>query len=260
MNGVIVNRMGGLGNQLFQYAAARAVAFHYPNCLVYIEPERDNTHNHHGYDYASILMKDAIVCLSVDATLLEFHQQSAFAPWEPEKISPPVKLCGYFQYYPALRHILPTLINELCDALLPYQMKTLPIDSTKSVFMHIRRGDYLRIPHLHNIQTKDYYENAFWQWLQTYQDDDFHLFMISDDPQWCREQNWSFYYTLYDNPDEMETLAFMSQCKAGAIIANSSFSYWGAMLTGSKHVFYPEKWFEGKCYELFPSNWVCVNG
>jgi hypothetical protein len=84
--------------------------------------------------------------------------------------------------------------------------------------------------------------------------------VVSDDPVWCRQQDWSFHYTLYDNPDELETLAFLSQCRAGAILGNSSFSYWGAMLSGTRYVFYPEKWFEGRSYDLFPPHWVCVKG
>lgn len=253
---VSVNRMGGLGNQLFQYAAARAVVFHHPQSIVAVEEERDNSHNHKQYDYAQIFMKDALRLR--DSSLVEFHQPSSFAPWYPQMIPPPVKLCGYFQYYPAIAPILNDLVTQFQEALQPYCKPN--VCQENSVFMHIRRGDYLNIPHYHYIQSKEYYEEAFRQWKQQYGNNEFQLFIVSDDPIWCRNQSWSFPHHVYENDDELETLAFMSQCRAGAIIANSSFSYWGALLSETKYVFYPKQWIAETVYHLFPPQWKCVCG
>jgi hypothetical protein len=258
---ILVNRMGGLGNQLFQYAAARAVAFHHPHTQIYVETETENSHNHKKYEYASLFMKQAILLPSpslLPPTLNEFHQKSSFFPWSPETISPPVRLYGYFQYYPAIQPIIPNLVKEWKQALQPFLDTTL--SEEKTVFLHVRRGDYLCLPHYHYVQTKTYYENAFQQWKTTYPSDDYQLFLVSEDWEWCRQQDWSFPYQLYEDADEIKTLAFMSQCKAGAIIGNSSFSYWGALLSESPHVFYPEKWIAETVHDLFPSNWCCVTG
>ena len=257
-NYVVVNRMGGLGNQLFQYAAARAVAHYHPNIQIYVEEEKENTHNHKKYDYALIFMKDATVISADFPCPTQFHQSSSFVPWHPETINPPVKLYGYFQYFPALQPILFDIVWDYKKALYPFLAQFVNPDT--SLFIHVRRGDYLRLPHYHYIQTKTYYENAFQQWRKHYMGDDFHVFLMSDDPQWCREQSWSFPYTLYENDDEVQTLALMSQCEAGAIISNSSFSYWGAMLSQSPHVFYPERWIAETVHDLFPSHWCCVRG
>jgi hypothetical protein len=256
---IVVNRMGGLGNQLFQYAAARAVAHHHPG-QIYVEQETENSHNHKQYDYARIFMKHAVVVGTAPSCPHAFHQGSSFAPWQPENIHPPVKLNGYFQYLPPIQPILSDLVLEYKDALGPFCRDVVHPDT--SLFIHVRRGDYLKLPHYHYIQTKTYYENAFKKWREQYKggDDDFHVFLMSDDPEWCRDQPWSFPYTLYENDDEVQTLALMSQCRAGAIISNSSFSYWGAMLSGSAHVFYPERWIAETVHDLFPSHWCCVKG
>jgi hypothetical protein len=254
---VIVNRMGGLGNQLFQYAAARAVARHHPEAQIYIGNETENSHNHKCYDYANLFMKYAVLEEGISCGD-EFRQSGPFTPWHPETLSPPIKLCGYFQYFPAIEKVLPDLIVEFKGALQNFIPEF--VDPKKSVFIHVRRGDYLRLPGYHYIQTQAYYENAFREWLKRYQGDDFNVFMVSDDPQWCRDQPWSFPRILYENDDEIATLALMSQCQAGAIIANSSFSYWGAILTESPNVFYPKNWINETVHDLFPSEWVCVSG
>lgn len=257
---VLVNRMGGLGNQLFQYAAARAVAHHHPGIQIYVEEERDNIHNKDGRDYARIFMKHAIVAaMETPFAANEFHQGNSFVPWYPKDIPVPIKLCGYFQYLPAIEPILPELLEEFRMALEPFCFPS--IDPEKCVFIHVRRGDYLNLPQYHYIQTRAYYENAFKKWREQYKgDDDFHVFLISNDADWCLSQKWSFPFILYNNPDEIRTLALMSQCGAGAIIGNSSFSYWGALLSKSPLVFYPERWIAEKIYNLFPSQWVCVSG
>ena len=246
-----------MANQLFQYAAARALVYHHPETQIYVEEEKDNPHNVKRYDYAKIFMKHAIVVKEMSCPF-EFHQDSSFVPWYPETLHPSLKLCGYFQYLPAIVPILPDLVREFQQALYPF----LPcsIDPFSSMFIHIRRGDYLQLPHYHFIQTPMYYEKAFQEWRKRYVGNDFTVFMMSDDPDWCREQPWSFPYKLYENDDEIKTLALMSQCQAGAIIANSSFSYWGAMLSQSPHVFYPRDWIAETVHDLFPSHWSCVNG
>lgn len=260
---IVANRMGGLGNQLFQYAAAKAVAHYHPNSLIIMEPERDNPHNRLGYNYANILIgqeDDTHHPLDLDDTPLPaFKQGSAFMPWHPQHVCPPIQLHGYFQYLPAIQPILDGLIGELVDALGPFRSRHEDVDEEKTVFMHVRRGDYLRLPDFHYIQPTTYYEKAFNMWKQIYPyHDDYKLYILSDDPEWCSAQPWTFQYTIYNSKDELETIALMSKCKAGAIIGNSTFSYWGALLSKTDKVFYPRQWIGEPIYGLFPTEWVCV--
>ena len=250
---VFMNRMGGLGNQLFQYAAAKSIAYHHPNTQIYMDVERYNCHNHLGYDYASIFMKDAIIRHDIKCRN-EFNETFSFAPWHPKNFTIPIKLFGYFQYLPAIQSILDMVVKEYEEGLKPFC--TFSFDPHKTVFIHVRRGDYVEILGESNLLSKSYYEKAFEQWRQHYKGTDFHVFIVSDDHEWCRNQEWTFPYTLYESQDEIQTLALMSQCKAGAIIANSTFSFWGAMISQSPLVFYPKRWTgEDYCHRLCPSHW-----
>jgi hypothetical protein len=50
----------------------------------------------------------------------------------------------------------------------------------------------------------------------------------------------------------------MAACKDGAILANSTFSWWAAMVSGTQNVVYPSRWINQQIYSLFPSHWVSV--
>jgi len=257
---IFVNRMGGLGNQLFQYAAARAVAELNTNSQILIQHEKYNPHNENNQNYADIFMKDAIQVAEItDKTrnYFIFEQGGSFIPWNPLHIAVPVKLSGYFQYLPAIEKVLPSLIKDFLSSLEKYR-KCFTVDPDNSVFVHIRRGDYLNLPDYHYSQQKEYYDKVFIYWKEKYGRDDFTIYMVSDDIEWCRQQQWSFPCVFYDHKDELYVLALMSLCKAGAIMANSTFSYWGAMLSGTDNVFYPDRWIGEKIHNLFPSEWRCM--
>ena len=64
--------------------------------------------------------------------------------------------------------------------------------------------------------------------------------------------------SFYENENELETLAEMGRCGGGAIIANSTFSWWGAMLSKSKVVYYPSRWIGCPVYDLFPKEWIRI--
>lgn len=254
-NFVFMNRMGGLGNQLFQYAAARSVASYYPNTQIYMDIEKHNCHNHLAHDYACIFMKDVIIKPNITCSN-EYHETYSFAPWHPKNFKLPIKLFGYFQYLPAIEPVIKDLVTEFQKALKPFCLYTFNPQTT--VFIHVRRGDYLQVLDNKNILTKSYYEKAFSEWRKRFIGNDFKIFLISDDLEWCRHQLWTFPYELYESQDEIQTLALMSNCRAGAIIANSTFSYWGATLSQSSLVFYPRTWTGEDDHCICPSHWYAL--
>ena len=109
-------------------------------------------------------------------------------------------------------------------------------------FIHVRRGDYLSLQYFHIVLSIDYYKRA----IKHFDKDDVFL-IFSDDIDWCKE-NFDFieHKEFVKSIDYIE-LFLMTKCD-GAIVANSSFSWWGAYLMNpnniyNKKIICPEYWF-----------------
>ena len=133
-----------------------------------------------------------------------------------------------------------------------------------SVFIHVRRGDYLKTDFV-DLSKTTYYQNAI-QFIEnnTEENENFHLYIISDDPEYCKLhfQFLSNYPTTYIKGNkDFEDLYLMSQCKY-AIIDNSTFSWWGAYLSNAKIIcapFYRLKSKQDRPYNiLYPNNWNII--
>jgi hypothetical protein len=142
-----------------------------------------------------------------------------------------------------------------------------------SIFLHVRRGDYLNQPQYHPVCSLEYYQKA----LQEFPED-VSVFVFSDDLDWCREHFTDDRFLIPDenplynhlsdtndgrvrSPIPYYDLCMMSLC-SGAIIANSSMSWWGAWLQNGKgKVIAPKQWF-GSAYadynmsDLIPEGWT----
>lgn len=109
--------------------------------------------------------------------------------------------------------------------------------------IHVRRGDYVDLAYYHQIKM-DYYEASMLKINQQTGITNFIIF--SDDIEWCKENftNKSYTYVFIEGNSDWDDLMFMS-CFSHQIIANSSFSWWGAFLNKNpnKIVIFPEKWF-----------------
>jgi len=247
---------GGLGNQLFQYAAALALQ-HTRDIAIIKAPFA-----HSGRDYRSSLYYrvrsvdsiprgSPIICLE------------SFPAWKPEDYQlDNVVLQGYFQYLPAIEAVLPSLREDLLSFLAPnrdaMRAKYGILNLSSFGFLHVRRGDYLTAPpNLHWIMGQEYYRDA----LQKF-NPKLRWIVLSDDVTWCKGQELftgSPQIQIVNEPDELDGLALMSLCHGGAILGNSTYSWWGAMLgaeLAASPVVYPSKWFSHEKPELFPSRWI----
>jgi hypothetical protein len=130
------------------------------------------------------------------------------------------------------------------------------------IALHIRRGDFLinSLNH-HNLSLK-YYENA----LKEFPDDQ-NVVIFSDDPKWCKEQPLfsGDRFLVSESDNSYVDLCLMSMC-SHFIIANSTFSWWGAWLSRVKDkvVVYPSKWFgpnnaDKLTKDLFPEEWRMID-
>lgn len=133
-----------------------------------------------------------------------------------------------------------------------------------SVSVHIRRGDYLSAHYVNGfagICTVEYYEDAVKIIKEKYSDAKFYVF--TDDPQWVNknikiENAQNVQYNT--GKDSWQDMYLMSQCKHN-IIANSSFSWWGAWLNNNpdKIVIAPKTWWNGFLKDdVVPENWIRI--
>jgi hypothetical protein len=108
--------------------------------------------------------------------------------------------------------------------------------------VHVRRGDYTRLPEYADLAATDYYERA----IARFPAETTFLF-VSDDIPWCQRRFRDPRFVFVQGQSDIEDLFLMSLC-GGHIIANSSFSWWGAWLDRrpQKTVIAPTRWFAGK--------------
>ena len=236
-----LGRMGRLANQMFQYASLKGIA------------------RHHGYDYMIAYHPDAVddgignmlrteLFDSFDLkvrtgiwranTLAErqFHfDQELF-----DKCPDNVVLQGYFQTEKYFKHIEDEIRQDFTfkDAILN-PCKEMMESVENPVALHVRRTDYVTNSANHPPCTLDYYKEAL-----SHFDEDRTVVIFSDDPEWCKEQSLfeSDRFLVAEGNINYTDMCLMSLCKAH-IIANSSFSWWGAWLAKSEKVIAPSKWF-----------------
>lgn len=137
------------------------------------------------------------------------------------------------------------------------------IEKTDSVSIHVRRGDYANIKatrDFHGLLGTEYYKNAINNITKKVKSP--HFFIFSDEPAWCKKNLKPQFPTTYisGNKAGFEDLRLMQNCKHN-IIANSSFSWWGAWLNQNpdKMVIAPKKWFRDPSMdaaEIVPKNWI----
>lgn len=261
----IIVFQGGLGNQLFQYAFYRFMEQNgYKDSLRYIFV--GNAHNGMEVDkYFETTLRPAGKlwnCLWWLSDKLLKRGYKVFTSYENDA-DPMVKLfvVGYWQNRRYLVsdfvHFAPLQIDARNHDVLEQ------IARCDSVSLHVRRGDYT-LPYYHriygNICTLEYYQKAINTVCQ--QIPKARFFVFSDDIDWVRNNlplEQAIYVEWNSGEKSVLDMFLMSHCKAN-IIANSSFSYWGAYLNVNENplVVYPRKWFNSvfTAPDIFPERWV----
>jgi hypothetical protein len=224
---------GRLGNQLWQIASTIGIAT--KNVHDYVFPEWkyqryfDNKLPTGGLDYQAT-----------------YYEGSSNPYYRDIKLLPSVDydLDGYFQSYKYFEH---------CKGTVLYYLNSFPRLKSDGVAVHVRRGDYVRLQKTHPLQTVGYYSDA----MDAFSGEHFTIF--SDDIAWCKE-NLKGYNVRYFVSSSDDVVDF--QCMAGFdkfIIANSSYSWWAAYLSGSNKVVAPKNWVVGETTDdRVPSEWIKI--
>jgi len=274
------NRLGSngrLGNQMFQYAGFRGIAANRGFDWIIPPPDAESTCNYglfQCFKMTNVKEKNlgygAPNWKTIDTGLFHFDEDLF------NNCPDSVNLNSYFQTEKYFKNIEDqiredfTFTDEIvsnCEEILK--------EVGDAIFLHVRRGDYVATPDHHPVQPIEYYEEALSRF-----DPDIPVLIFSDTLDWVREQKLfdSDRFLLSENhvkyPNKIKLgdgsiqqslipywdLCLMSMCK-GAIIANSSMSWWGAWLQdGAGKVVVPNLWF-GSAYahynmnDLIPDSW-----
>jgi hypothetical protein len=292
---IVVRQISGLGNQMFQYAAGRYYAKRYgAQMRVAVDPARNAVS--HGYPRPFLLshfaitapakeispfdrlvltsrrlLKPASVALRQSLGIQVFREkfERRYSFMEDLQLQQNVRMLYLIGYWQAHR-----LADDIADELRaefsfnePAQGKNLEIldqigQSHSSVSLHVRRGDFTLAAEGNIALPMSYYAQAISRFRERLGDPTF--FVFSDDIAFTKEHLPRGIRTIFvDNNDSSsshEDLRLMSACQHH-IIANSTFSWWGAWLNPrtDKMVVAPRYWHlkPGSYYpDLLPPNWM----
>jgi hypothetical protein len=291
---IIVRLIGGLGNQLFQYAIARRMSVEtkqpfkldltayqhdrlrtyglrpFNTCQDVATPEeirrvKPPPENATRGGWPSRMLRN----LRYSQTWIRERTPYVYDP-RVTQASGDVYLEGYWANEAYFKPIEPMIRQEFTVTSQPDGENLAvarAITAATSVCLHVRRGDYATDPatqQFHGLAPRSYYEQAVDRLTQTVTDP--HFFIFSDDPVWVKEHLRLAHpvtYVTHNAADkDYEDLRLMASCRHH-IIANSSFSWWGAWLAQSpgQIVIAPATWLNEPGIDTSgatPARWIRV--
>ena len=276
------NRLGSngrLGNQMFQYAGLRGIAAKrgYDWC---IPPENYQHRDNYGLfeTFEMTNVKEFNIGFVSGSVVQEndFCFTQDFFDACPDEVS----LDGYFQTEKYFNHIRDEILEDFTfrsEYLKPCKEYIDSLDQPP-IFLHVRQSDNIGREEYHPILPISYFEDALSNWS-----DDIPCFVFTDDLEWCKSQDYfkqdrflfnenaeRYSYQTVDGTGQMQNtllpqtdLCLMSLC-SGGIVANSSFSWWGACLQNNRGKIVapnPKKWFGTAqshldTSDIVPDNWI----
>ncbi|SHN24216.1 alpha-1,2-fucosyltransferase [Mucilaginibacter sp. OK098] len=292
---IIIKLQGGLGNQMFQYAFGLSLSKKlntslYFDVSFFKQPDSGLTPRIYELDLFSSpiniagdkqinkFLRPNFIQKAFNKTGINkstiYRESSLRFTNEVFEVKPPIYFEGFWQsekYFNAVEDLIRNVLipkpalnqqsQKIADAI---------TQQPNAVSIHVRRGDYVNSKatnELHGVCSVNYFQNAIALIKEKIQDSRFYFF--SDDPEWVGEHllpvidNATLVQHNYD-ADSWQDMALMSKCKHH-IIANSSFSWWGAWLNPNKEkvVIAPATWFSTETdyldsQDLLPKSWIRI--
>jgi len=255
---IISKLQGGLGNQIFQWAYGRSVSsLHGFNFQLDIGSYNHDSRRKYSLDKFPNIFDPILnspqqgnfqrIMDDFNYRDIDFDSQGKYyldGYWQSEK------------YFIKSEDLIKSELSPT-ESILSKSQNILP-KSSINVSIHIRRTDYLESNGYHPIQPIEYYQNGL-DLIGLYDN----IIVFSDDISWCKS-NLKFNNMIFiDGFSDIEDLWLMNLCDHN-IIANSSFSWWGAWLNNNpnKKVIAPIKWFGDKTNlntdDIIPNNWIKI--
>ena len=284
---IYVRIRGGLGNQLFQYSAARSLADRL-NVNLGLDTREYNVDS--PFEMG---LKNFNIRAEFNPKGLIKHKKNGFSKYILDialgnhknvyketnlgfnnlfhSLHNKTYLKGYWQSEKYFENNQKNIFKDL--QIIALQSKknikiSENISKTNSVSLHIRRGDYVTNSAYnmkHGTCSLDYYKRSV-DYLSKSLNKNFTIFAFSDDPEWVFKNlklPMDIQFIEHNSSKkDYEDLRLMSQCNHN-IIANSSFSWWGAWLNKSpkRTIISPKEWYIDKNIkniDIIPNNWIKI--
>ncbi len=274
---------GGLGNQMFQFATGYCIAKKkkvdlfldlswFKRRTIHNGFELNNVFDifsrvnflNNDFNFKKFKFKEFLN--KIDMSYHTFNEPNFNYSPEINKLPNHCFLKGYWQsetYFKEYENEIKKIFtfNKITDEA---NLKMIDkISNRNSVSIHIRRGDFLLKKNKnHQTDLGNYYSNA----IREVSKNNYNLkfFLFTDDPKWV-SKNFDIIgdktvVNINLGKNSFLDMHLMSLCKIN-IIANSSFSWWGAWLSNNKNIFAPKNWFNDKSInidDLIPSTWITI--
>jgi hypothetical protein len=274
---IVVNLMGGLGNQMFQYAIGRKLSLKYNKKLILdktflLRRDLGSEFTYRNFDLDIFNLDLEIVENFKVTNDYEIIEEPFGAPILTDKINSinfdkNVYVNGFFQKECYFKDIKNQILKDFKITIKDEYIQKLEneILSSNSVCINIRRGDYVtnqNTNNFHGFHGEEFVSNAVSEITKIIKNPFFYIF--SDDIEWCIENikiNFPHFYVdhTFKGDKFSSYLKLMSSCKH-FIIPNSTFAWWSAWLNQNedKIVFVPKNWFRNQNINtegLIPNQW-----
>jgi len=291
---IITQVIGGLGNQMFQYAAGRALSLQNDTTLSLDISAFESYGLHQGFELHRLFNSSTEIASQQDIRRVLGWQSSSsvrriisrkffrsltgnnyvaephFHYWSGiQSVAKECYLSGYWQSEKYFTDVEAKIRTDF-TFMLPMDNQNAElaqqISLVNAVSLHVRRGDYVndsKTNSTHGVCSLEYYRSAILEISKNIKDP--HFFVFSDDIAWVQNNlkiNYPCIYVEHNrNKESYNDMRLMSLCQHH-IIANSSFSWWGAWLNSSpeKIVIAPKAWFANETIvkDLLPQGWVTL--
>lgn len=278
----LIKMTGGMGNQMFIYALYLRMRRDFPDTRIDLS-DMQHYHAHHGYMlwrafglprteviWPQWLKK--VVEFLFFRTILERKQKGALRAYRKAQAYPLLYFKGFYQHERYFTDMADEVRQAFTFDLSAVNAPSLALRErlladAHSVSIHVRRGDYLH-PKFREAYayacTLDYYHRAIATALAA--DPEAHFYLFSDDTAWCEAhlslpEGQMTIVACNTGQDSWQDMMLMSLCRHN-IIANSTFSWWGAWLNAhpQKRVYCPEQWTHGNDSSIIcPPEWTRIS-
>ena len=233
---------GGLGNMMFQMSAAWAYSRRFGKEFRYTQ----HIGSLHDSDLSLFNFVTANFIKCNKGIEFSLYNETDFSYFPIPQLDGNISLEGYFQSSKYFSDVL--TIGMLREKFNCSSKKE------RYPFIHIRRGDYVGKSNYHTVLPLEYYEGA----MSVIKSDKYYI--VSDDMEWVKANFHHKSFVYFEEP-AINCFQLMASCDRG-IIANSTFSWWGAYLSHSPRTYVaPKNWFgpSGPSnHDLYEKDWIIL--